>query len=305
MFVAVPTIIVPLTFGLQMSCANANNNLPYRFSTLFEGFKVYFTPKFKGCYGTFQAVLKFAIAYIACTSIAIVILVIIYSFTDPAFIELVMSAAEASSLEDIEALSEQILNYNDMYFIETSAALFGGTYLFMHHIMSTSIRAAMALYTPVKIDMNSNKVMHRITFKTFRKQYYKDYYASNWFFIVIFVLGYVSGLLFAYYIVSTPEHEIYIEQAHVIAMAIPFIISLPFFPLFFDSIELLYKRHSKDYEKASIKGVMDNIDEILKDKGLTPEEKAMLDDFVKKQEELKNKSSTPTKEDKEDDSTKQ
>lgn len=290
LILTIPLFVIPLTYGLQLACADVNNGFPYKLKALFIGFGLYFSPKGFGAYSILMGFLKFLGIFVGFNAIAIIVLTPVYTQIDPTFKDLITQISSSASIEAFVETYDKLVEtqaFINIEFISSSIGMFFATYMLLHHVMSNSIKAEMSFYTPSAINMRNNKLLHKIGFRTFRRQYYKDYYANVWPMIILYVLFFVGGCLFGYFVLASGERQVAGYQIRLIAFLLVLFTNIPLLPYFCDVMECLYKRHAKDYERASVNGIMDNLEELLKQKDLSDEERSMLNELLKKKEEEK------------------
>ncbi len=293
LIISVPLIVVPFTFALQSSSIMINNIKDSKdrpISTFFKSYFTYYKSTFKGGYRTLIGLIKALSTYAVIYSLILIPICIAAYFSIDELQEIVKNNA-SYSYEQMEAIinNNNLLKYGAIF--ANGAGLLSGAYFFIHHIFAHSLIYSSLFHSPTQIPMRDNSYMFRSVFSYFRKTFYKEYYKSIWWLIIVYVIFYCIG----FSLILLLKTDINSCSPQIVGLAVAFLANLVFIPYVFYVIESIFLNNIKGYDNACMKATMELLDVIKSKANFSKEEE---EEFNKTVDLLKNKDGDSSQEDK-------
>lgn len=285
-----PLFILPSLFSIQCLLINSKKtNDDMRVSAFFHYFKEAYRSYLRSIYRPLNSLAisigVFFGVYI-CSS-----LVVIYSslWNDPSFLAMVEELEINRDVYTYEQIVYSVIN-NESFIngIEFAIvfALFPSVYMFAHNVLTNSINLAAIFHLSDISYLNLSLSIFRRAFKSFRKSFYKNYYAVAWLLIISSIVGYVSLTLLSYYIFKLPFYS-----CASLGLAGAFVICSIFLPMLFMAIDVLARQYLSHYIKSGINEANIILNSFLNEE----QDKEEIEKYIKDSEEILNKISKNSK----------
>ena len=293
LLITIPLIIIPLLTGFIAENITANTK-PSSIGRMMMGFRLYYSRQFFGIYRILESIIKTIIVYLICSSVLSIILHFAIGMNDPTYASLVNEIIRDRNIEDLNRNLQELLGNPTFVLIEniTEIASIGlGSYMMVHHVLTHSIKVFYNLLGRNVFLAPGVNFIHRRAFSRFRRFFYKDYYSSFWYMILIYIVFYVGGALLGLLLLNRTGNE-----SAIIGLFAATIGSVFFLPIVFDTIQVIFSIYSVYY----IQAIMHNASTLKSIYGskttFSDEEIAMVDASV---QELEHAIKSVKKDDKE------
>ena len=198
LILSIPFLFMPLTLGLVASNSSINIGLKNPIIAFFIFFARYYRDLLFGCFRSIFGFLKALVVYLAYSTIISLIMTIFLMNSCPAFIDL-LSQIESGAIKTFEELATQlqaIPEYNFGLYLNFVISFGFAVYAFIHHILTNSVKYSFLFSSKRLYNYRDVNLIHRYAFKKYRKNFYFNYYSIAIFLVLLFVGGYVGGLIF-------------------------------------------------------------------------------------------------------------
>ena len=259
LLLTIPFLILPMILGfigINLSLAK-NNPKP---TLIFRIASLYYTSLFYGCFRYMKGLLKAIIAYLITSFVAITILYFTVAQYDAEFMNLMTQTISLENSINLTKLIEDLQGNSTYVLIENITAIsafFLFSYVLIHHILKESLKASYNIHTIQPMPSNLLNIVHKRAFKGIRKDFYLNYYASQWFVILLFVLGYWGGSLLAVFVFNLIGF-----QAAIFGLFVAILLTLFLLPYTFGVINLLSRKYSVNYVQSFIRVTQDQMNDI-------------------------------------------
>jgi hypothetical protein len=273
LYLSVPFVLIPFLFAFQMTAFYLRKNDFVTNREFFAYFRAYFKTPFAGCYRVLR---NFLLALLWSLAVGVVVGVVYYavaSSIDASFTAAVNDVSALfvnGSLSDVEdylaasaplALCENVVSL---------AELFAGFYAFTHYLSSYGVnpylRSAIVGASP-----RVSNLIYAGGLKTVGPRFWKDYYSALWLGIILFVLGFASGvgvgLLFI-------EEDSLLWGVSGILGSLIFLFA--YLPYYFSVMGLLADKYRNGFADYSIKMAQRTLQELQQSQKLSEEEAESL-----------------------------
>lgn len=247
LLITIPFLILPLLTGFIAENMSANTKRSSAARMLF-GFRLYYSRQFFGIYRILGGILKTLIVYFAITSILTLILHLSIGMNDPNYMSILDSIIKGRNIEDLNKNIELLLSNPTFILIEniTEIASIGlASYMMIHHALTHSFKVFYNALGKTVLSSLGVNFIHRLAFPKIRKYFYKDYYSSFWYMILIYVIFYVGGALLGLLLLNRNGSE-----SAIIGLFFASTISSFFLPIVFDTLQIIFSVYSLFYIQA-------------------------------------------------------
>lgn len=247
-FLTIPFIVLP--FLLSFILDNATQQNVKRKSGIFAFFPAYFTKEMFGGFRVIIGFLKSLLAYVIVSSVLITILYLTKGQYDASLVTILSDVKNATNNDDLLKIIGD-LQENQTFILMSNiseiSAIFVASFIFLHHIFTNSFKYFFNLIQPKPMPMKVVNYFHKHTFKKIRKPFYKDYYSSIWFVILIYMLGFASGA-----VISTLLIGLVGSNAAFFSLIIGVLFILYFLPYIYDVLGIMGKKYMPKYFETII-----------------------------------------------------
>ena len=247
LFFTIPLLLLPLLAGLIAENLSANTK-PSSTRNMLLGFRIYYSKQFFGIFRVLEAILKTMIVYMMISSVLTIILHLTVGMSDPTYASLVNSIITDRNIEDLNGKIQELLGNSTFIFIENIAEIAAiglASYMMVHHVLTHSIKVFYNLLGRNILSAPAVNVIHRRAFPNFRKYFYRDYYSSFWYLIIIYVVFYVGGALLGLLVLNRAGSE-----SAIIGLFFSLIGTVFFLPIVFDTMQVIFSIYSLYYIQA-------------------------------------------------------
>ena len=289
LFITIPIIIIPFAFAFQY-ITSMDNNIPvennsFSLKKFFVVARGYFTPQMFGVYRLLEGLLKSIGIFFGVYLFSGLVLIETIAMNDPEILSLISSIENMTDMANIENEILNVVMQNETVinclYIALAIAIFPALLMFLHHIGTHSIKIHLSVASLQKIPMREVHFVHRLGFPTFRKQFYKDYYKTVWWFIPSMAILYYSGMTLSYFFLYKTPFEMGIVGGALVLLFLSFAA-----PYYFSCIETLFFKYQTNYIKASISQSVKTLNELKAQKQMSEEEAKELEQYINQTNEL-------------------
>lgn len=248
LILTIPLLVLPFTFSFLASNAGCNQDKG-SIGTFFRFYPFYFKHMFHGGFRGWHALLKCLIVFFASITVAAAVNAFVF-LINPEMKSLIELLMNAETTEAFNNAYQSLLNHpitQLLNFISITFSVGTTFYVFLHHLLTNSPKMYFSLFSKEPLPMKDISVVHRYTFPSFRKAFYKDYYSSAWLNAVLFVIGYAGVVTISYFAFANNNIVVNEISVSMLGLAGGFILNLFVMPFTFDVMEQLYREHRKDY----------------------------------------------------------
>ena len=248
LILTIPLLVLPFTFSLLAANAGANQEKG-SIGTFFRFYPFYFKHMFHGGFRGWHALLKCVIVFFIVLSVAVGVNVVVY-LVNPELSSLIEQLVNSQTAESFNLIYDKFLNHpivEMLNFITITSSVGVTFYVLFHHLFTNSPKMYFSLFSKEPLPMKDVSLVHRFTFPSFRKSFYKDYYSCSWINAVLFALGYAGSIVICYFAFGNNGIVVNEISISMIGLAGALILNLFVMPFTFDAIEQLYRKHRKDY----------------------------------------------------------
>lgn len=243
-FITVPLIVLPLTIGLisENAVTSLGEASPIR---IFFGYRIYFSKNFYGVFRYIEAMLKTILVYLISSSILTLILHFSLGLADSTYMSIFDNLINVQNTADLQKNIEELLVNPTFIRIEniTQITSFGlASYMMVHHLLTHLFKGFYNFYGKKEVPMFVINIVHKRMFPRLRRYFYRDYYSSIWYSIIVFVLGYIGGALIAVLLFKRSG-----MQSAIIGLAFASLLSLYFLPIYFDTYQVMFTLYGLYY----------------------------------------------------------
>lgn len=291
----VPFIVLPIMFAVQFALVAMRETNTMTFSLFSFGFRSYFNERFRSNFLVISTIVRCLILYLA-TALAITLFVILPMYYANALNLRDIVNQIMASMQDSEALDEIYKNN-----IQT----------FHYLSMITSLPTAFicSLYALFRLSINSHSIflrftnnqysgaqfseIHKTFYKNNRRSYLKDYFSLNWPLYLLYIVGFVGGMLIAIFL--NMETSVMISFAISLGLFLSFGL---FGAFYFANKEALHEHYEKELKQADRLVKIKILESLQERSDILDNEKEEIEKLLKEQlkEDLDN-DSTDNKED--------
>ncbi len=248
--IAILLIGLPALLSMQLMVLRPKKEEGLTNKDSFAGFRLYYTFYF-GVYRFWLSLLKALLIFVLAALVSSFALFYILLATSSAFKEAVSSFAilaqqpETTMQKLYEALSasEPLLNYCSWAIV---ISFFFAGYWFFHEIGKNTLNTYVRSFLGA-VPSRAANVIFSDFFREERKGFFKEYYASNWLAIILYVLGYSGGVAIGMLCFGSASY----------ALAFGFIgacfLLSPYLPYFFYAMDEMAKRREKSLVAYSLR----------------------------------------------------
>lgn len=276
----IPFLVIPSLFALSAVGTIAGKKAGLEGAGFFLMFRGYFSGFFKGSY---RVIIGFLKALLVALLVSIVLTPIL-SYTvlanDSAFIALENSLENPT---DVNVILDEYLNFiqtsgtfRNIMFAINIASFFGGMMMFLHHFSRNAVKSYHNFLSPTPIPMPDLNLIHKVTYKKIKKEFNKDFYSSLWALILLVAIGFVGFACIGNFVLT----ELVTDQVIVVGLFGVFVVTLFFLPYYFNVLQLLYQKYSRDYVETFIELSLQSIEEIKKTTEIDPEKEKQIREFL-------------------------
>ena len=291
LFITIPFLILPMLTGFIAENMSANTKRSSALRMLF-GFRLYYSRQFFGIYRILGAILKTIIVYMIITSILTLILHLSLGMTDSNYMSILDSIIRGRNIEDLNKNIELLLANPTFILIENIseiAAIGLASYMMIHHVLTHSFKVFYNALGKTVLSSLGVNMIHRLSFPKIRKYFYKDYYSSFWYMILVYIVFYVGGALLGLLILNRNG-----AQSAIIGLFFATTISSFFLPIVFDTLQIIFSVYSLFYIQSMMHSAS-----ILKNSfgdkvSFSNEEIALVDNSVSELESVLKEANKPS-----------
>lgn len=287
LILTIPFLGMPFFFALEMTLCDGHKPGDLSSQRFFAYFGSYYSPAF---YGSFRVFRTFVLSYLFSLVVAFFFGIIYYYsvgssatsslFTDFASLERLLANSDVNGANEL--LNTSISLNSFISFVGISEICSFG-FFFAHEVGFYSMNALLRLSLMGAPSRVSNSI-YLGSIRSVRASYWKDYWGSLWFFLLLeaggFALGYYVGTLFSTYLDYS--------QQGIVGTLGSFLFILPFLPYFFIVTSLLHDKYQSAFANYSINWAEKTLEELKRSQKLSEADiKAVEDGLNKAKEETK------------------
>lgn len=279
---------IPCLFGITIQCTMFDVDSQVKFGTLLNYSTSYYKPHYFGSFRLLVCFLKALIVEtIASTIVGAICYVAFKNLYASDFDECVQTLINFvyNTTNDVNAL-EDILEMNGGVFgryieVVNSISYLFGAFTFIFGVSFNSLACNFrSLLRNRNIAFGKNAVNQ--TIKNNRRAMSKDYFRMNWPLLVLLLLGLSAGPFISYYGFNTFEYSL------AFGLIGGFLLMMIYFPKYLANMTIIFAK----YQMTVITGIGDaiknTIQKIQASVDLSPEDKKIIEETLKKLEEDKN-----------------
>lgn len=278
LLLTVPLIIIPLFLCLQISNGTLRilQKEGLSHGNFFRFFILSFKRPFLGSYRVISSLLKAIAIGLIFYFVAGLVTYQILSMVDSSFSELMTKASELLANSDLDS-AFALLQENPLYITCENILIcisFGFFLLsFYHFIGVNSLNANLTNMMP-GVNRGAINYVHKNVLRMIRKPFYKDYYHANYLGLVLYLFGYVGGVLISYQFTSKID---YICLSGTIGSLL---LLFPFLPYYLDVNDLLFSKYINNYRSFALETAKKAYSELEKNTQVSQEEKEKLKEYI-------------------------
>lgn len=284
-FLTVPFLAIPALFALSAVNSISNQTNGREGIGFFVMWRTYFSGFFRGGYRVITGFFKSLLVYLVTSIVVSTILIYAIMTKDVGYTEFLNSLSTVATIDD--ALNSMVVfietnqTFKLITFIADTLAFTCGAIMFVHHISINGVKYYHNFLTATPIPASDLNVIHKETMKKMRKPFYKDYYKSEWFLLVLVFVSLLGFSAVSYFFIPN------FNNIHGIVFAVfaTFVICLFFLPYHLNVLQLLYKKYKNQYISTFVKLSFESLEEIKKTQEIDPEKEKEIRAFLSKQEE--------------------
>lgn len=249
LILTVPFLVLPLFLGFMIidTFLITGQGKPHY---IFRGFVAYYSPPFFGIFRVIIGLIKSIGVYLISSTIMIMILFYSVGMKDPNFVSIIDRIMQNQNNVDLLQLSQELLANSSFLLIENVSVMVAmglTSLMFVHHILANSFKVYFNFVDSNIKPARVVNLIHKGAIKYFRKDFYRDYYTSFWWIILLFIAGYVGGVFLGYLLLHFDG-----MQSSIIGLFFAVILSIYFLPLINETFNLMYAVNAVYYFKSLV-----------------------------------------------------
>lgn len=286
LILTVPFVMIPSFFAIGSVNIVADKPNMKTERVFFRMFRNYYSPFFKGGYKVWIGFLKSLLVFVIVGSVIATVFEYTVLINDPLFTSLLDSLASETNLgniyDDLLVCITENKYFELMTYLISLLGVFGGLYMFIHHIGMNQIKFYFNLLGVTPLPARDLNITYKETFKKIKKQLRKDYYSSCWFLIILIPVFYFAGSLLTYFFI--PNIEVF--ESVIIGFVCVLLIGACFIPYYLNCLELIYLKHAVTFTETFVDLSLKSIEEIKKRETIDPEKEKAIKEFLNAQKEI-------------------
>ena len=111
--------------------------------------------------------------------------------------------------------------------------------------------------------------------KIIKRSFNKDYYASLWYVVILYVVGYIAGCFVGRCLLNLD-----FDKAIIVGIFGSLLLTIGFIPYYFDVTYFLFRKHSDKYNAMFVKLSLETLEEVKKENKIDPEKEEELRKYL-------------------------